>query len=342
MANLSQIRIGETLYDLKDAAARQQISEIISTISSGIHYRGVTTSELADGSTTNPITINEESYTAETGDLVIYGDLEFIFDGTTWHEFGSTGSLKALAFKDTASGTINASDSGHTHDVTYVKTGKTHSVTQGTVSASGNFTPAGTIGVGNGEANYTPGGTNAPSTVTLDGGSTAKLVTTEIKGVSGTETLHDTPTLNKSAIGSASGWDAGTMFSASVSGETLTFTAGTAPQLTVTETQVGTSLTAGTEKTVATADANVTTVATGSTSDSGTGATVATALHTGGTAAAQVFSGTGAELKFSGSQGSVSVSGSTSGVAVDDHSETNTNVTTGTGVANVTGTVTVS
>lgn len=342
MANISKILINETTYDLKDAVARQQISEIISSITSGIHYRGVTTSELEDGDTTNPITIKGESYTAESGDLVIYGQLEFIFDGTEWHEFGSTGSLKALAFKDTASGDINATDSGHTHTVTYKKTSATHSVTQGTVSASGKFTPSGSVTVGSGTANYTPAGTNEASAVSLTGGSTSKLTTTSIKGVAGTITTHDTPTLNKSSVGSASGWDAGTMFSASVSGETLVFTPGEAPSLTVTPTEVGTSLTAGTSQTVATADDSATTVATGSVSSSGNGATVATALPTGGTAAAQVFNGTGAELKFSGTEGDVNVTGSTSGVAVTDHSQTDTNVTSGNGVANITGTVTVS
>lgn len=342
MANLSAIKIGNTTYDIKDATAREQIAEIISSITGGIHYRGVTTTEIEDGSTTSSITINGETVTAVSGDLVIYEDMEFIFDGTEWHEFGSTGSLKSLAFKDTATGTINAADSGHTHSVTYVKTGNKHSVTQGTVSATGKFTPAGNIGVSSGEANYTPAGTNASSVVTLTGGSTAKLVTTSVKGVAGTLTTHDTPTLNKTGVGSASDWNAGTMFSASVSGETLTLNAGTAPSLTLATVQVGTSLTAGTEQTVATANASATTVATGAATNSGTGATVATTLPTGGTAAAQVFSGTGAHLTFSGTEGNLSVSGATSGVAISDHSQTDTTVTSGSGQANVTGTVTVS
>lgn len=40
-------------------------------MSSGVHYRGKTTTALYDGATTNPISISGSSYTAESGDLVI-------------------------------------------------------------------------------------------------------------------------------------------------------------------------------------------------------------------------------------------------------------------------------
>lgn len=228
----------------------------------------------------------------------------------TFHEFGSTGALKALAFKDSA--TVTGTAASHTHTYQKAKIATEMALQQGTVTSSGTFTPA---------------GTNASSAVTLSGGSTKKykttsvtgtngtqsvskvtktskklattsikgvsgttsvlksvsgtmksLATTTLKGVSGTSTVHDTPTLNKSAIGSASGWSAGTMFSASVSGETLTLTAGTAPSLTITSTQVGTSLTAGTEKTFATANTEATTVATGGFSDTSASTMVCTGL----------------------------------------------------------------
>ncbi len=336
---LSKITLSGTTYDLKDAHAR----ELLENLSGAIHYRGVTTTALEDGDTTNPITIDNKSYTAVSGDVVIYQTegtegLEFLFNGTKWNEFGSTGSLKALAFKDTASGNISATDSGHTH--TYDKTSKTHSVTQGTVSASGSFTPAGSITTGTGTANYTPAGTNASSAVSLTGGETKKLVTTNLRGVSGTTSVPGSPTVATDTASKITAWSAGTMFSASVSGETLTLTPGTAPSMTYAEQAVVESYTEGTAVTVATADANATTVATGAVDASGAGATVATALPTGGTAAAQTFTGTGAELKFTGTQDTVSVSGTTSGVSVADHTQTSTN--TGSGAAVITGTVTVS
>ena len=185
MADLSKLTVGGKTYNLKDAEARADIEELKQDISGGMHWRGVTTTALTDGATTNPITIDGESYTAEQGDEVTYNEYEFVWNGSKWQELGSSTRLKALAFKDSASGTV------------------------------------------------TPAGTNAASTVTLTGGSTG-------------------------SVGSASAWNAGTMFTAVVdeASETLTLTAGTAPSLTVTPT------------------------------------TVATALHTGGTAAAQTFTGT--------------------------------------------------
>ena len=54
----------------------------------GVHFRGSTTTALTDGATTNPITIDGSSYTAVMGDMVIYGNKEFLFDGTSWHEMG--------------------------------------------------------------------------------------------------------------------------------------------------------------------------------------------------------------------------------------------------------------
>lgn len=109
MADISKITLpnGST-YDIKDATARSTISTITNSISGGIHYRGVTTTALTDGATTSPIKINNADYAPQTGDIVIYGQLEFIYAVTgntsSWHEFGSTGSLKALAFADTADG----------------------------------------------------------------------------------------------------------------------------------------------------------------------------------------------------------------------------------------------
>lgn len=130
-----------TTYDIKDAKAWEDIAALSSTIQGGVHYIGKTTTALSDGATTNPITIDDKSVTAKQGDMVSYSagegdtkDLEFIFNGTKWYELGSTGSLKALAFKDNAS-------------ATYTPAG---SVSQPTFSgdemtATGSYTPEGTL-----------------------------------------------------------------------------------------------------------------------------------------------------------------------------------------------------
>ena len=105
MADLKQFQFpgSETVYDIVDAGARQLISELASYT----EYLGVTSTELEDGSTTNPITIGGESVTAKKGNIVNYGSKEFIWNGAEtnpcWQEFGDLSGLGDLAFADTAS-----------------------------------------------------------------------------------------------------------------------------------------------------------------------------------------------------------------------------------------------
>lgn len=102
MANsyISQVQIGENTYDIKDAEARQ----LISNLEAYTDYLGVTTTALTDGATTNPITINGENVTAKKGNIVNYGSKEYIFNGTAWNEFGDLSALGDLAYEDSAEG----------------------------------------------------------------------------------------------------------------------------------------------------------------------------------------------------------------------------------------------
>lgn len=106
MADISEITLPSGVtYDIKDATARSEISILKGSGTGAMHYAGVTTTELENGSSTSPININEVDYTPSNGDVVIYEQLEFVWSTSDekWHEFGSTGSLKGLAFKDSAS-----------------------------------------------------------------------------------------------------------------------------------------------------------------------------------------------------------------------------------------------
>ena len=140
-------------YWVKDELAR----ELISQLEAGTAYLGVTTSELTDGSTTNPVKINGEDVTAKTGNIVNYGSKEFIFNGTVWQEFGDLSALGALAYKDSASGSVIA---------TGAVSQPTFTGTQKQVSVSG--TPNGSVAIskGTGTANYTPEGTISQPTFT--------------------------------------------------------------------------------------------------------------------------------------------------------------------------------
>ena len=105
-----------SVYWLKDKKAREDISDILDTVSGVMHYEGVTTSTITDGSTATSLTIDGETrtFTADDkGSVVISGQKEYVWNGTKWQEFGSTGSLKALAFKDTASGSTTYTPAGN-------------------------------------------------------------------------------------------------------------------------------------------------------------------------------------------------------------------------------------
>lgn len=205
MADISKITLpsGST-YNIKDTQARNDIATIQSAITGGMHYLGVTTTALTNGASTNPITIDGNSVTAVSGDIAIYGSLEFIFSDTDskWHEFGSTGSLKALAFKDNASGSFTPS--GSVSKPTF---------TGASMTSTGSFTPAGSVGLtttnktatvapaSSGTATYTPGGTVGTPTITV---------------------TPNTTTVNSiTAVGS--------MPTYTVASETLTITAGSTP-----------------------------------------------------------------------------------------------------------------
>lgn len=101
MPEVSKITLPSgTTYDFKDATARMALS-------GAMHWIGITTTEISDGSTIHEILIDGETVTVgaeDSGAVIGYAEKEYIWNGTKWQEFGSTGSLKALAFKDNASG----------------------------------------------------------------------------------------------------------------------------------------------------------------------------------------------------------------------------------------------
>lgn len=99
MADISKITLpsGEQ-YDIKDATARAQIT----ALSNYAAFLGVTSTALVDGAATSPIVINGENVVPVTGNVVTFGSREFIYNGTTWQEFGDLSGLGALAYKTNA------------------------------------------------------------------------------------------------------------------------------------------------------------------------------------------------------------------------------------------------
>lgn len=94
-----QSRLEEVLLELKETIAQGGGGNVY-----------VTTTQLTDGATTNPITVNDEPVTVDTGDIAVYDHKEFVWDGSSWDELGDLSGLGDLAFKDTASGTVTITD----------------------------------------------------------------------------------------------------------------------------------------------------------------------------------------------------------------------------------------
>ena len=102
MPDISKITLpsGGT-YNIKDATAR----DAIAALEGGQYFLGLTTTALTNGATTNPIQIDGQTgtTTATRGNIAVYGNAEFIWDGTKWVEFGDLSSLGGLAYKSSVS-----------------------------------------------------------------------------------------------------------------------------------------------------------------------------------------------------------------------------------------------
>ena len=96
----TEVDTGKTFMLDKDSSTWHEVSIGGGGTSGGLVLQGVTTTQLSEGATTNPITINGQSYTAQANDMAIYGYKEFYFDGTYWHEFGDYSGLGTAAYKD--------------------------------------------------------------------------------------------------------------------------------------------------------------------------------------------------------------------------------------------------
>jgi hypothetical protein len=162
MADISKIKLpsGDT-YDIKDAVARAaQVG--------GMHFVGVTTTALTDGSAAETIMISGASHTSTAGDIVLYNSKEFVFSDvdSKWHEFGDNSAFKALAYKDSASATYTPA--GGVSQPTFTGT-------EGNVSVSG--TPEGTISVAASDTgNYTPAGSVAAPAISVKTAGTTTTV----------------------------------------------------------------------------------------------------------------------------------------------------------------------
>lgn len=341
---------------LMSADDKSRLDSLVAASGNGVHFVGTTSTALTEGATTSTLVAASSGSLTKTtgfiaGDLVFYGNKEFIWNGTSWTLFGDLGDLGTLAFKNSAK--VNIPATGHTHSTPSLK----HTVTQGNVSASGSYTPEGTVSINSVDAGrgLYVGRIEADGSDTLVSESQFSEVqitpvggTTSVQSITGVGTL---PTLgtkftipNVTGVGTLPTSEAksipnvtsvGKMFAASISGETLTLTPGSAPTL-GTAISVNSMKSAGSLPTLGTAFSvpNVTGVGTLPTRQAVTVATAGSAIK------ASLISpisqnnltdlGTYINTAFYGKSASISVSGKTSGVAVADHAAGTTGAPSGT------------
>lgn len=294
MPDISKITLpsGNT-YDIKDAGAR----ELIAQLQGGQYFLGLTTSAITNGSTTKPVVIGGEDVNQEKGNIVVYGNAEFIWDGAKWIEFGDLSTLGSLAYKSTVSLNKGSGDNVLGEATTFTAASSAVSFSGGTTDKvlgsdatfSTTVTPTTTnikatasgaaVGANGTAAAITGFGAHSTETfvksVTAD--TTKKLVTTTVPNVTG-NTNVSIP--NVTSAGSASTWSFA--MGSGTNSETLIISGAnsTAPTL-------GTALSAS-KVTLGTAK----TVATGAATTSGTGAAVVTDVTIGDSASAITALGT--------------------------------------------------
>lgn len=75
-----------TAYDASSnkAATMTDVTNAVAGLSGAMHFVGTSTTDPAGGT----VTIGEEAYTGKSGDVVLYNQKEFVFNGTKWIELG--------------------------------------------------------------------------------------------------------------------------------------------------------------------------------------------------------------------------------------------------------------
>lgn len=297
MADISKITLPSgTTYDIKDSTARSRIDEIIAA---GLSYEVVTTLPEASASTKGKIYLVAHSH----GTSDIYDEFLTVQGGTasaptySWEKIGNTDidlsnyvtdvtlNKKTATVLVTTSSTkkyikaiaSNASTAWNSKDTKTAVTGYSSPTSDSVIGADATFSvtqPTITLSSG------TESGISYVESVSVT--SSHKLVTTSLRGVAGTANVSKVTAATSQTTADGT-WTAVTGSNAnsnllaniSVSGEVLSIGAATL------DTQTTTQFTAQ-DKTVATANVNTTTVATGSIDATGTGSTVVTAVTPSG------------------------------------------------------------
>ena len=160
---ISKVQLSNGTYFIKDTEAHEKLAGL----TGAMHFIGTSSTDptIAPGPT-----VAGHTGDFAAGDVVVYTpagkqECEYVYNGSSWQEFGSTGSLKALAFKDSASGNVTVSGTAAAQVFTGDQETLEHSVTGSSVRVEGNYDKPNDISI-----NYTPEGTISAPDVTLSTG----------------------------------------------------------------------------------------------------------------------------------------------------------------------------
>lgn len=303
MADISQIKLPSgTTYNIKDATARQSISDLESSLTGAMHYIGISTTAITDDGTQKPtIDSTQKTLTADdAGAVCIYGEKEYVWNGSKWQEFGSTGSLKALAFKDSASATYTPA--GSVSQPSFTGSSSTVTVTA-TANTSGNYQPSGTVSKPSFTgASMTSTGKFTPSgSVTVSTNATTNKTATVSAASSGTATYTPAGSVSAPTISVASAGSTTTVNSITNVGTLPSWGATVANEVLTITWSTGSLPTKGSNTTVKTGDASYS-------ASQPTFSGTAVRLVTGNIAVPNTYT-----ASFTGTEDDVSVSGTTTG-----------------------------
>lgn len=153
-----------------------------------MRFIGVTTSNITNGSTTNPVAFADGNKTAITGDVVLKSDLEYLWTGSAWELLGSSSSYKVTQTAVTDSATINTTMTKFVAKVTQDAQGVISVVKADLPSASTGT--AGIVQLGAGASQAAPGNhTHAFSELTSKPTTISGYGITDAKIANGTITL---------------------------------------------------------------------------------------------------------------------------------------------------------
>lgn len=148
VANTLTLQIGGTTKATFDGSSAKTFNVTAADLglSSAMHFIGTATVAIAEDSTTDPKITGYTFADAQKGDVILYGHLEFVWDGTKWEKLGDDSSYALKTITATATDddvvvlTGTSGSNGVTFDAKHAKKGPTGGATKGAtadVSISG-------------------------------------------------------------------------------------------------------------------------------------------------------------------------------------------------------------